>query len=264
MQKKKWITIILSVVLFISIGILGVANVYRVDYVSLQKATISDEAEEEITRLQKRLEDVYKGGNTLFVDQGAADIVLDDFPYLRITGFRKDFPNRIVIDIQEDEEMFAVKMGAGDYAILSADGVYLSRRATVEGRSGDQPNIVVTGLTIDGAFGRVISGGDLSAGFVATVKAMAAVEGMGGTLRGNVVEIDVSVPASSDGVTLMTLKMREGLTGRIYSFGERSAEKAKTFINAYMQLEDNQKSSGYIMVEELLSGEIKVSPWLAN
>ena len=87
MQKKKFVTILLSVVLFIAIAVLGVANVYRVDSVSLVASTISAEAKEEAKELQKRLNEIYMGGNTLFVDEKAAEIgkiIQNDFRRLFI------------------------------------------------------------------------------------------------------------------------------------------------------------------------------------
>ena len=108
MQKKGFMTILLSVILFLAIGVLGVANVFRIDSVSLVSNTISATAKTEAAQLQANLNIEYIGQNTLFVDQSKANEVLEDFPYFRITSFKKEFPNRLVIEVKEDEEMLPI------------------------------------------------------------------------------------------------------------------------------------------------------------
>ncbi len=248
MQKKKIITIVLSVVLLIAIAVLGVANVYRVDTVTLVPSTISEEAEEEAVQLQERLEKAYAGSNTLFVDDDAAQSVLEDFPYFRITDFRKEFPNRIVIEASEDEEMFAAKVeGAEEYYVLGKDGILLGKRNTPDGRSGN--NILVTGLTLSGEIGKVASGDTLTDAFVQIIRAMTSVEGLGGTLRNNVTRIRLGdIPGLGE---TMQITWREGVVAYIVEYEKNSAENAKKVVEKYLQLSDAQKVTGALVATTL-------------
>ncbi len=247
MQKKKIITIVLSVVLLIAIAVLGVANVYRVDTVTLVPSTISEEAEEEAVQLQERLEKAYAGSNTLFVDDDAAQSVLEDFPYFRITDFRKEFPNRIVIEASEDEEMFAAKVeGVEEYYVLGKDGILLGKRNTPDGRSGN--NILVTGLTLSGEIGKVASGGALTDAFVQIIRAMTSVEGLGGTLRNNVTRIRLGDIAGQE---TMQITWREGVVAYIVEYEKNSAENAKKVVEKYLQLSDAQKVTGALVATTL-------------
>ena len=55
MQKKKVITIILTVLVFLSAALIGVANVFRVDDVVLETNVVSTEATAEAEQLRKDL-----------------------------------------------------------------------------------------------------------------------------------------------------------------------------------------------------------------
>lgn len=251
MQKKKFVTILLSVVLFIAIAVLGVANVYRVDSVSLVASTISAEAKEEAKELQKRLNEIYMGGNTLFVDEKAAEVVLDDFPYFRITAFQRQFPNHLVVEAKEDEEVFAVRDGDG-YYILGLDGIVLGHRNTIENRSDGIPNVLVTGVTTGGQSGGKATGGAAVDGFVTIGKTMASIEGMGGGIRSNVLEIEIA-PLASD-TTCMIIRMKEGVTAYVYDYETDSVEKATKLTNLYLSLSDQQKLTGKITVTWTVNG----------
>ena len=103
MRKTKIVTIVLSVVLFLSIAVLGVANVFRVQSVELKVSSISSKAEDDIKALQEELNTAYVGSggsNLLFVDRSVADYVVnqDKYSYFRITAFNKVFPNHIEIE----------------------------------------------------------------------------------------------------------------------------------------------------------------------
>ncbi len=250
MQKKGFIAVLLSIILFLAIGVLGVANVFRIDGVSLISNTISSTAQVEAAQLQEELNNKYIRQNALFVDQSEADAILQKFPYFRITSFRKEFPNRLVVEVKEDEEMFAIETSSG-YKILSADGILLgNNKSTSENRTGS-PNILVKGLALEGELGKVVSGNGQIDGFVCIVRAMAAADGMGGSLRSNVLEIEV---AQSPMPQQMTLKMKEGVTAYVYDFDEDSVQKAILVVQTYLGLQDSQKVTGKILVGKTVDG----------
>ena len=60
MKGKKWLIIMLTVLVFLSGAVLGISSVYRIDEVLVDAKTISIEAEEEAVILQSRLTETYK------------------------------------------------------------------------------------------------------------------------------------------------------------------------------------------------------------
>ena len=120
MKKKNVLIVILTVLVILSATVLGVANVYRVDSVCVSATTVSKQAEEEVGELQARLEQAYSGENSFFATREFADEIIVDFPYFIITSFEKSYPNRIVIGIAEDAEVFALPSVDGtSYYILN-------------------------------------------------------------------------------------------------------------------------------------------------
>ena len=103
-MRKKIIVVLLTVIIFLSACVLGVASVYRVDVVTLkvQGVSISDEAVEEEKALQKALLKEYKGDSWLFVEKTGAEKVLKGYPCFRLVKFEKKSPNAIVVEVVED------------------------------------------------------------------------------------------------------------------------------------------------------------------
>ena len=71
--------------------------------------------------LKKQLEEAYHGENALFATSVFAEEIVAKFPYFRITSFEKAYPNRIVVEVTEDAEIFALPTGETDdsYYILN-------------------------------------------------------------------------------------------------------------------------------------------------
>ena len=60
MQKKTVLVIILTALIFLSAGVLGVSTVYRVNEVTVRAATLSSEAETEAEQLKEKLQQAYE------------------------------------------------------------------------------------------------------------------------------------------------------------------------------------------------------------
>ena len=127
MRGKKILIILLTVLVFLSAATLGISTVFRVDEVTVIAPVVSEEAKAEASDLQNRLQKAYEKKNTIFLDSELADKIIEDFPYFRITTFEKDYPNRIVVTVSEDEEVYAVQKGE-EYYILNSSGVLLGIR----------------------------------------------------------------------------------------------------------------------------------------
>ena len=144
MRGKKILIILLTVLVFLSAATLGISTVFRVDEVTVIAPVVSEEAKAEASDLQNRLQKAYEKKNTIFLDSELADKIIEEFPYFRITTFEKDYPNRIVVTVSEDEEVYAVQKGE-EYYILNSSGVLLGIRKDYVKRSDENNNLLITG-----------------------------------------------------------------------------------------------------------------------
>ena len=130
MRKKFW-TILLTLIVFLSGAMLALSTVYRVETVTVNVQYVTEEAKTKGEVLQAHLEEAYEGVSTFFVKQETADEVLKEYPYFRLISFEKSFPKRIVIDVVENAETYAVEKAENEYYILSSDGVVLDIRDAI-------------------------------------------------------------------------------------------------------------------------------------
>lgn len=258
MTKRNWIIILLSILLFLSAAVLGVSSVYRVDEVTLYAPVISDEAEEEAAALKTRLLETYKKRSTLFAGREEADAVAEEFPYLRIVSFKKSYPNRLVLEVREDAEVYAVPTSETqeEYYILNADGVLLGVRKDSANRSTGGHNVILNGahaLNIVAEKGKVLTGDETFQALLAFVKQ--AHESLDGIQR-NVLSVEVLRPAAATKETIFKVQTEEGVLLYVRNPLERTGEKAAKAMEEYLKLGDDEKTSGALLVydeEETIS-----------
>lgn len=262
MKAKKVLVIILTVLVFLSCFTLGFATVFRVDSVQVNPTTVSAEAKEEAKELQALLTDAYKSENTVFAKDAKARALVDTFPYFRFIAFKKSYPNRIVVEVSEDAEVYAVaKEGESqEYYILNAQGTVLGIREHYRNRSdttGKEYNVLLQGFTASGNKGETLIGsGNYTHLFTVCKKADELLKG----IRGNVVSVTVEGGASPETV-VVKLVMREGVTLYLRNPSQLCGEKTEAVIGYYLSndgqgLTDQQRTRGALVVYES-SGEIK-------
>lgn len=252
MGKKNVLVIILTVLVFLSAATLGVSTVYRVDEVTVKTSVVSEAAKTEAEELQRRLQETYQKRSTFFADQALADEVVASFPYFRITSFEKDYPNRLVFQVTEDGEMYAVPCldDSDQYYILNAEGLVLAVRSDPANRSDGGANVILKGsgntaLTATGARGELLSGDDCLPTLFAFVNEISVrLDG----IRRNVVSVEVERPASNAKETVFKLTMKEGVKIYVRDPFSLTSEKAQRAIDEYLSLSDKKKLSGMIAV----------------
>ena len=246
MHKRNVIAILLTAVIFISAAVLGVSAVYRVNAVTLDASVVSEAAKSEADELQKLLLERYKDESVFFVKPEEAEADFAEFPYFRMTAFKKAYPNRLIVSAKEDPEVFAVKH-AEEYYILGADGTILGIRGNASNRSDGADNIIVKGLSASGKRGEII-GGDECIPLLLTV--FEAASGILGGVRSNVVSVEVMRPTTSAEDTSFCLTMREGVKAYIRNPGTLTVVKAEKFAEFYLSLEDTERLGGRIEVTD--------------
>ena len=255
MRKHKLLVVILTVILFLSGTILGVSTVYRVREVTVIAPVVSTEAKVEADELQKRLNEAYRNENIFFTSQETAELLLADFPYFRITSFRKDYPNRILLEIQEDAEVFAIKRGE-EYYILNEQGTLLGVREQYINRSDGENNLLVFGdnLIVDGNKGKLLDSDSAFATVFAFCKRLSDgflamdTENTPRGIRGNILSIEIQRPIVSDLETVFKLTTVEGVCILVRTPSVNTTEKASVVLDAYTNLTDLQKTMGALVV----------------
>lgn len=253
MKKKNLIVIILTAVIFLSAVVLGVTTVYRVDDVQLNVEVYSQEATAEAEDLQEKLSALYKDESILFARKSAAEELFEDYPYFRITDFKKEFPNKIIVEAKEDVEVYAVKSGE-DYYILSLDGTILGVRDSAKNRSDGNDNVLIQGLTVSGKKGEKVSGDAWNALLKVGQTISEKLDGV----RSNFVEIAVANPTSSTEEIIFKIKTRETVNLYIRNPYESTEKKADALVEYYKNLEDEERLCGMVVAYDA-SGEVSVS-----
>lgn len=254
MKAKKVLVILLTVLIFLSCATLGFATVFRVDSVQVNPSTVSEEAKVEANELQVLLTEAYQSENTVFAREDKAKALVDSFPYFRFTAFKKAYPNRLIVEVVEDAEVYAVKKSETEYYILNAEGTILGVRDNYRNRAdttGKEYNVLLSGFTASGNKGEALVGtGNYSYLIEACKKANEILEG----IRSNVVSAEIQGGASPETVVIK-LKMREGVSLYLHNPSYQCEEKAEKAIRYYMSqdgqgLTDQQRTRGAVIVYE--------------
>lgn len=247
MRTKTVLTILLTALIFLSAAVLGVSTVYRVSEVSVLSSVISQEAKTEAAELKNRLQTAYEKKSVFECNDEQAKAIVAEFAYFRYVSFQIDYPNRLVISVSEDEEMYAVKREDGGYYILGKEGTVLGIRDTSANRSDGAENIRITGVTATGEKGASISGdGALPALFELGEAISVRIP----EIRRNVVSIEVLRPAATETEMQFVLTMREGVILYVHNPLSMTKEKTEKAMDEYFALASAQRLSGAIWIAE--------------
>lgn len=249
--KKTWV-IILTVLVFLSCSVLGFSSVFRIDSVQVNPVIVSAEAKEEAEEIQVLLLDAYKTENTFTANAEKAKEIVNNFPYFRFVSFHKSYPNRIVVEIAEDAEVYAVKKAEGEYYILNANGTVLGIRDSYLNRSdetGTQYNVLLSGFSAMGDKGEMLVG---TGNYTYLLAMCQMVDEMLGGIRRNVKSAEIQGGASPETVVLK-ISMREGVNVYLRNPSTLLNEKTQAVISYYLSkdgegLTDQQRTSGSLVV----------------
>ncbi|MBR2375652.1 MAG: hypothetical protein IKA88_05135 [Clostridia bacterium] len=259
-MRKKLLIILLTTLVFLSAVFLGGATVYRIDAVTLIAHDVSDAAKAEEQELVARLEQSYKGDNILFADRSEATKLLAEFPCLRLSGFKKEYPNRIVVEVTEDPEVYALQSSSdsGEYYILGETGAVLGVRDSYINRLDGEKNVLLQGVTVTGDRGEVPTG---DARFAPMLAVCAKLSELLGGIRRNVICVE-ALTQTPDGIeipqTIFRITLVEGVKLYLYAPETYTAEKTQAGLEKYFALSDVERTTGRIAVSEV-NGELIVT-----
>ncbi len=260
MKAKKALVIILTVLIFLSCCTLGFAAVFRIESVQVNPTTVSNDAKQEAQELQALLTEAYKSENTAFAKADKAKEIVNAFPYFRFIAFKKAYPNRVVVEVSEDAEVYAVaKDGeAQAYYILNAQGTILGIRDNYINRAdttGQEYNVLLQGFLPTGDKGETLMGSGNYAGLFTVCQK--ADEVLGG-IRGNVISANIIGGFSAETVVIQLIT-REGVKLYLRNPFKNGEAQTEALIRFYLSedgqgLTDQQRTHGAVLVYETAEG----------
>ncbi len=245
-MKKKILTIVLTALLFFSAAIVGVSTVFRVDSVTLKGEVVSAEGKADAELLKTDLLKAYKRENIFSVNQDEAEKLMQHYPSLRITKFKKEYPDKLVVEVEETVGVFWVESLSGEKFILDKKGIVLTvypNEAIVE----KAENLVqINGFSLTGKKGETLTG-DARWQSV-TLLCEEIDEELNGITR-NVASVEILGGTPSTKLYYL-ISMREGV--KIYMENPLSLaeEKTQKAIAQYLSLTDEERTVGCILVFE--------------
>lgn len=236
MRKKSVLIIILTAIIFLSVVTLGVSTVYRVDSVTVKASVVSEEAKAEAQSLEERLTKAYKKQSVFLAEKTKAQTIVEEFPYFRLTGFTRDFPNRLIVQVSEDMEAYAVATDETEqsYYLLGRDGTVLGIREDMENRSGKVENIPIKGLKATGTRGEPLKG-DYALSYLFSLLDIISAR-LDGAISRNIVCVELLRPSSQTADDMVKLTMREGVSVYITNPATGWKVKAEKAMDKYLSL----------------------------
>ena len=250
-MTKKVLTIFLTALMFLSAITLGCATVFRIDNVAMVATVVSEESKDSVAQLKEDLVEFYKGKSIFSAKEKDLAVILGDYPYFRVSKFTKAYPDKIVITIEEEAEVYAVEKEEGEYYILGAMGTVLDIRTSIKNRLDGADNVRIKGLTLSGDKGGLLFGDNCWDSMLLFCQVMN--ERLGG-IRSNVLSVEV---LSREPETFYLITMREGINIYVGNPFELTVEKAKKAIDKYMVLSDEERMTGRLTVRDV-DGEVFV------
>ncbi len=239
-MKKKLLTIVLTTLLLLSMGALGLSTVFRVEQVTLI-ARLTPQAEVTAEGLQAELEKAYDKDSIFSVSDKKAEKVISNYSYLRVIGFKKSYPNALTVTVVEDTETYAVE-SEGGYYVLNAEGIVVAHRAEANNREDGAPNLLVKGLTVTGKVGGNLSGDSAWGAMLALCQ---GVDDALGGIRRNVILAEVYRRTPQ---CFYRLTMAEGVKIYIEEPELLTDKKATLAIEKYLSLSGEARLTGRIAV----------------
>ncbi len=239
-MRKKLLVITLTALLFLSACFLGVTAVFRVDVVTVEGIVVSPQAKAEISKISLRLNEAYQGDGILSADESEVKEILKDFPYFRLTSFKKEYPNRIRVEITEDQEVYAVEgQKENEYYILGGDGTILEVRNSPLNRLDGAPNVLIKGLLPSGKKGEKLSGDERIKTLLTFFSRMDS--------RLNGFRDNVKMVTVTEYNPEYTIETAEGVLICVANASIMTEEKADAAVRKYLSLSDQERLHGKIM-----------------
>ena len=249
MKKIRIFSVVISVVLFFAVVAFGANRVFSVEEIEIKYTVVSAEGRSDSEALQKKLEKEYVGKSSFFVKKEEVLSAFRNYPYFIVTDFKKVYPNKLTLSVEEKTEKYAFAVTEGDrdvYYVADDTGDILRKSEKNENKADGGENVLVTGLKF--------SNGNFTADeyFSVVIRSCEKAEQFAGAARSCIESFEIQRDATG---AMMIIETREGVTIYIDNPAVETDKKIEAAIRYYIELEDKDKLFGYITVLDDMRGD---------
>lgn len=256
MKKKVLLMTAISLLLLGAVLAAALNAVFTVTEVKVLYSALSEEGTADSYALQARLEELYLGSSTTFLDLEEVKETVKEFPAFRVDEVGKDFPRTLVLTLSEKEEVFSFRREDGSFAVLDEEGGYLYDKADNSNRCNGE-NLLLEGFSL--STGGV---GDPAEGdyFEELITFFREWKTELKNVRANVRSVSL-IPTENpmQGDYFFRIRMTEGVVADVYNPSNLTKDKALAVLATYRSLTDAQKMYGSFNVYDLVTGGFTVS-----
>ncbi len=249
MQHKK-VFYILTVSLYLVVLLLCLSFLFSVKEVkcNYSMVTVSDRYQVVNEKLSE-----YENKNLLFVSTSKIKKSLQKDPYIKVKSIKKDFPNKIVVEIEERREMFTIEAEAQKYIL---DENYFVLKAVDKSTQTEHITLKSNYLNFSDEqlkVGKEIT--DIHNDIIVCVNQMLSIfSDWKNILKG--IEINQNFNEAEN--VSVWFNTKQGVKIEVGEALDDGTDKAKLAYEKYCSLSDYEKTKGEIYSYKLLNGSLDV------
>lgn len=249
-MKTKSVLIVFICIVFAVIVCLSCVSAFSIAQIEITFVAVKDSSSSYFREVKEDL-DVVLGKSLLFFDKNEIGRIVEQYPYLELTGVEKEYTNKLKVSISEREEQYAVFFEDA-YYMLDQNGFVLDKRPeNTYHLDAELKNIALNldeiGL-LTPVVGAPITVADRYAEWLNTVMEI----GKAFYLRNTVDAVTIDSAEEK-----IVLSVKTGISITIERPLDFSEDKLKEAWSAYDTLTDKQKSTGSLSVYRLDDGTIR-------
>lgn len=252
-MKNKRLAIILIILTFFAVVVVLSSTVFSLSKVDVNFLTTTD-------HLTGQAEDIVEsanfnlGENVLFVNKNLHTTLLEkQNPYLKVVNIETIFPNKIVLNVAERNEVFSIKLPDNSYAICDEELKVLKTSLTYYNSAQNAielKNVTVLNSTV-------------SAGDFLTVEESGLIKSTFNCLREwdlsyvNLKAKITSITINYDRLNQILINMRSGVQIKIKDAEMFLSDKLNLAFSFYSNTQADYTSEGVIEIRQLTDGSIR-------
>ena len=238
MKKKVVLMTTIGLVILIAVISAALNAMFTVTRVEVNWLTCSEAGESEAIALQKKLEDKFVGKSTTFLKLDDVKTAVEENPCFEMISSKKNFPQKVVLEVVERREVFAFRRESGSYAVLDANGRYLYDREQNVNRTGGE-NVLLEGFALSAE----VPGESVSGEYFAEIAALTnAFAQRYDNVCANVLSVTLKQHAMEG--DYFRIVMREGVYFDIYTPKNKTEAKVAAALEKYASLSYEEKLYG--------------------
>ena len=246
-MKYKKLLVLITCLLFVTVAVFCFASAFKITSLEIRVTAVENSSE----NLSFKCEEVakkYEGSNLVFIDTDDIKKELSDISgYVNVVSVEKQFPSKLLIEVEERKEVFVVASG-NDFYALDVDLRVLAKKDSIKNNIDGKDNLILNISEAD--FNKNVTIGEiLSIYDNTTSNYLLNVSNLLAEYKNDIASVSVTVKKDGVDYKTVTLIMKEGVKFTISKSDVESYNKIKETYEFYLELE-NKGAGEYITVLE--------------